>query len=198
VEYVDEKKTSQDLKKAIEDKKRIIITTIQKFPIISDIVTQFSDRKYAILIDEAHSSQSGEAARHMRKALSLEEAAQKDVPGKDLADVIAAEIRKEGQQANISQFAFTATPKPKTIELFGTLKNGKKEAFDEYTMEQAIKEGFIIDVLDNYMSFKRYYKLIKRSDSKDLEYDKKKTVRVLGNYVDLQDHAIDKKARIIL
>ena len=65
-------------------------------------------------------------------------------------------------------------------------------------MEQAIKEGFIIDVLDNYMSFKRYYKLIKRSDSKDLEYDKKKTVRVLGNYVDLQDHAIDKKARIIL
>ena len=198
VEYVDEKKTSQDLKKAIEDKKRIIITTIQKFPIISDIVTQFSDRKYAILIDEAHSSQSGEAARHMRKALSLEEAAQKDVPGKDLDDVIADEIRKKGQQANISQFAFTATPKPKTIELFGTLKNGKKEAFDEYTMEQAIKEGFIIDVLDNYMSFKRYYKLIKRSDSKDLEYDKKKTVRVLGNYVDLQDHAIEKKARIIL
>lgn len=198
VAYVDEKKTSQDLKKAIEDKKRIIITTIQKFPIISDIVAQFSDRKYAILIDEAHSSQSGEAARHMRKALSLEEAAEKDLPGKDLDDIIADEIRKKGQQANISQFAFTATPKQKTIELFGTLKNGKKDAFDVYTMEQAIKEGFIIDVLDNYMSFKRYYKLIKRSDSKDLEYDKKKTVRVLGNYVDLQDHAIEKKARIIL
>jgi type I restriction enzyme R subunit len=198
VEYVDENKTSQDLKKAIEDKKRIIITTIQKFPIISDIVAQFSDRKYAILIDEAHSSQSGEAARHMRKALSLEEAAEKDLPGKDLDDIIADEIRKKGQQANISQFAFTATPKQKTIELFGTLKNGKKDAFDVYTMEQAIKEGFIIDVLDNYMSFKRYYKLIKRSDSKDLEYDKKKTVRVLGNYVDLQDHAIEKKARIIL
>ena len=154
VAYVDEKKTSQDLKKAIEDKKRIIITTIQKFPIISDIVAQFSDRKYAILIDEAHSSQSGEAARHMRKALSLEEAAEKDVPGKDLDDIIADEIRKKGQQANISQFAFTATPKQKTIELFGTLKNGKKDAFDVYTMEQAIKEGFIIDVLDNYMSFK--------------------------------------------
>ena len=198
VAYVDENKTSQDLKKAIEDKKRIIITTIQKFPIISDIVAQFSDRKYAILIDEAHSSQSGEAARHMRKALSLEEAAEKDLPGKDLDDIIADEIRKKGQQANISQFAFTATPKQKTIELFGTLKNGKKDAFDVYTMEQAIKEGFIIDVLDNYMSFKRYYKLIKRSDSKDLEYDKKKTVRVLGNYVDLQDHAIEKKARIIL
>ena len=198
IAYVDEKKTSQDLKKAIEDKKRIIITTIQKFPIISDIVAQFSDRKYAILIDEAHSSQSGEAARHMRKALSLEDAAKKDPKNKDIDDIIADEINKKGQQPNLSQFAFTATPKPKTIELFGSLINGKKEAFDEYTMEQAIKEGFILDVLDNYMSFKRYYKLIKRSDSKDLEYEKKKTVRVLGNYVDLQDHAIEMKTRIIL
>ncbi|MEQ8422052.1 MAG: DEAD/DEAH box helicase family protein [Arenibacter algicola] len=198
VMYLDENTTSKDLKKAIEDKKRIIITTIQKFPIISDVVTQFADRKYAIIIDEAHSSQSGEAARHMRKALSLEEAAEKDVPGKDLDEVIADEIAKKGQQPNLSQFAFTATPKSKTIELFGTVRNGQKEPFDEYTMEQAIKEGFIIDVLENYMSFKRYYKLLKRSDIEDSEYDKKKTVRVLGNYVDLQDHAIEKKTRIIL
>ena len=198
VMYLDQNTTSKDLKKAIEDKKRIIITTIQKFPIISDVVTQFANRKYAIIIDEAHSSQSGESARHMRKALSLEEAAEKDVPGKDLDEIIADEIKQKGQQPNLSQFAFTATPKPKTIELFGTLQNGKKEPFDEYTMEQAIKEGFIIDVLENYMSFKRYYKLIKRSEIEDAEYDKKKTVRVLGNYVDLQDHAIEKKARIIL
>lgn len=198
VAYLDEKTTAQDLKMEIENGTRIIITTIQKFPIISNEVSQSSDRKYAVIIDEAHSSQSGETSRHMRKALSLEEAAQKDVPGKDLDEVIAEEIEKKGQQPNISQFAFTATPKPKTIELFGTLQNGKKEPFDEYTMEQAIKEGFIIDVLENYMSFKRYYKLIKRSDIEDSEYDKKKTVRVLGNYVDLQDHAIEKKARIIL
>lgn len=198
VAYLDEKTTAQDLKMEIENGTRIIITTIQKFPIISNEVSQSSDRKYAVIIDEAHSSQSGETSRHMRKALSLEEAAQKDVPGKDLDEVIAEEIEKKGQQPNISQFAFTATPKPKTIELFGTLQNGKKEPFDEYTMEQAIKEGFIIDVLENYMSFKRYYKLIKRSDIADSEYDKKKTVRVLGNYVDLQDHAIEKKARIIL
>ena len=198
VMYLDQNTTSKDLKKAIEDKKRIIITTIQKFPIISDVVTQFANRKYAIIIDEAHSSQSGESARHMRKALSLEEAAEKDVPGKDLDEIIADEIKQKGQQPNLSQFAFTATPKPKTIELFGTLQNGKKEPFDEYTMEQAIKEGFIIDVLENYMSFKRYYKLIKRSEIEDAEYNKKKTVRVLGNYVDLQDHAIEKKARIIL
>ena len=149
VMYLDQNTTSKDLKKAIEDKKRIIITTIQKFPIISDVVTQFANRKYAIIIDEAHSSQSGESARHMRKALSLEEAAEKDVPGKDLDEIIADEIKQKGQQPNLSQFAFTATPKPKTIELFGTLQNGKKEPFDEYTMEQAIKEGFIIDVLEN-------------------------------------------------
>ncbi|GFD76958.1 type I restriction endonuclease subunit R [Tenacibaculum sp. KUL113] len=199
VEYVDEKKTSQDLKTAIKEGKRIIITTIQKFPVISDAASEFPDRKYAVIIDEAHSSQSGETSRHMRKALSLEDAAKLDTPEKDLDEVIADEISKKGQQPNISQFAFTATPKPKTIELFGTVQpDGGKEPFDIYSMEQAIKEGFILDVLENYMSFKRYYKLIKRSDIEDKEYEKKKTVRVLGNYVDLQDHAIEKKARIIL
>jgi len=198
VAYLDEKTTSQDLKKAIEDKKRIIITTIQKFPIISDVVASFSNRNYAILIDEAHSSQSGEAARHMRKALSLEDAEKLDAKVKDVDDIITEEIERKGQQPNISQFAFTATPKPKTIELFGTLINDKKEAFDTYSMEQAIKEGFILDVLKNYMSFKRYYKLVKRSEIDDKEYDTKKTVRVLSNYVDLQDHAIEKKARIII
>lgn len=199
VEYVDEKKTSQDLKRAIEQRKRIIITTIQKFPVISDTVGQFPDRNYAVLIDEAHSSQSGETSRHMRKALSLEEAAEKDIPEKDLDEVITDEISKKGQQPNISQFAFTATPKPKTLELFGTVQpDGGKQPFDIYSMEQAIKEGFILDVLENYMSFKRYYKLIKRSDIEDKEYEKKKTVRVLGNYVDLRDHAIEKKTRIIL
>lgn len=198
VAYLDEKTTSQDLKNEIEHGTRIIITTLQKFPIISDSVTNFPDRKYAILIDEAHSSQSGDAAGHMRKALSLEEAEKQDKGGKDLDDIIAEEISKKGQQPNISQFAFTATPKPKTIELFGTLRNGNKEPFDKYTMEEGIKEGFILDVLKNYMSFKRYFKLIKRKEIDDKEYDKKKTVRVLANYVDLQDHAIEKKACIMI
>lgn len=198
VAYLDEKTTAQDLKKAIEDKKRIIITTIQKFPVISDVVGSFSDRKYAVLIDEAHSSQSGETSRHMRKALSLEEAAKDEENIKTVDEIIAEEISKKGQQDNISQFAFTATPKPKTLELFGTKINGQLSAFDEYTMEEAIKEGFIKDVLKNYMSFKRYYKLIKQTEIDDKEYEKKKTVRVLANYVDLQDHAIEKKARIML
>ncbi|MFT5214509.1 MAG: type I restriction enzyme R subunit, partial [Patiriisocius sp.] len=198
VAYLDEKTTAQDLKKAIEDKKRIIITTIQKFPVISDVVGSFSDRNYAVLIDEAHSSQSGETSRHMRKALSLEEAAKDEENIKTVDEIIAEEISKKGQQDNISQFAFTATPKPKTLELFGTKVNGQLSAFDEYTMEEAIKEGFIKDVLKNYMSFKRYYKLIKQTEIDDKEYEKKKTVRVLANYVDLQDHAIEKKARIML
>ena len=145
VAYLDDKTTAQDLKREIENGTRIIITTIQKFPIISDVVEQLVDRKYAIIIDEAHSSQSGEASRHMRKALSLEEAAAKDIPGKDIDEVIAEEIKRKGQQPNLSQFAFTATPKSKTIESFGTVQpSGDKLPFDSYSMEQAIKEGFII------------------------------------------------------
>jgi type I restriction enzyme R subunit len=198
VEYIDKNKTGQDLKNAIEKGKRVIVTTLQKFPVISDVIAQNKDKTYAVIIDEAHSSQAGESARHLRKALSLEEAETADGEEKDLDDLIADEIKKKGDQGNISFFAFTATPKSKTIELFGTIRNGQKEAFDLYTMEQAIKEGFIKDVLKNYMSWKRYYKLIKRTEINDKEYEKKKTVRLLSSYVDLQDHAIEKKARIMI
>lgn len=198
VAYIDQNKTSQDLKLAIEQGKRIIVTTLQKFPVISDVIAQNKDKAYAVIIDEAHSSQAGESARHLRKALSLEEAESADGVEKEIDEIIEEEIKRKGDQTNISFFAFTATPKPKTLEMFGTIRNGQKEAFDLYTMEQAIKEGFIIDVLKNYMSWKRYYKLIKRTEIDDKEYDKKKTVRVLSNYVDLQDHAIEKKARIML
>lgn len=198
VEYIDKNKSSQDLKNAIEQGKRIIVTTLQKFPVISDVVSQNKDKTYAVIIDEAHSSQAGESARHLRKALSLEEAESADGTEKDLDEIIAEEIRKKGDQRNISFFAFTATPKSKTMELFGTIRNGQKEAFDIYTMEQAIKEGFIKDVLKNYMSWNRYYKLIKRNDITDKEYEKKKTVRLLSSYVDLQDHAIEKKTRIMI
>jgi type I restriction enzyme R subunit len=198
VVYIDESQPSSVLSKAIENCTPIIITTLQRFPIISSTVAFNKDKTYAVIIDEAHSSQAGESARHLRKALSLEEAESADGEDKDLDDLIADEIKKKGDQANISFFAFTATPKSKTIELFGTIRNGQKESFDLYTMEQAIKEGFIKDVLKNYMSWKRYYKLIKRTEINDKEYDKKKTVRVLSSYVDLQDHAIEKKARIMI
>ena len=199
VAYIDENKTSQDLREAIENGSRIIVTTLQKFPIISDSVSHFSDRNFAVIIDEAHSSQAGESARHLRKALSLEESEEADKKEKSIDDIIEDEIASKGDQKNISFFAFTATPKNKTIEIFGTVQpDGTKKEFDLYSMEQAIKEGFILDVLKNYMSWKRYYKLVKRSEVEDKEYEKKKTVRLLSNYVDLQDHAIEKKSRIML
>ncbi|MBC7381430.1 MAG: type I restriction endonuclease subunit R, partial [Bacteroidia bacterium] len=198
VVYIDESQPSSELARAIENCTPIIVTTLQRFPIISSSVANNGDKTYAVIIDEAHSSQAGESARHLRKALSLEVAETADGEEKDLDDLIADEIKKKGDQANISFFAFTATPKSKTIELFGTIRNGQKEAFDLYTMEQAIKEGFIKDVLKNYMSWKRYYKLIKRTEISDKEYEKKKTVRLLSSYVDLQDHAIEKKARIMI
>ncbi len=199
VAYIDERKTSQDLKQAISDGKRIIVTTLQKFPVISDTIARLPNKNYAVIIDEAHSSQSGDAAGHLRKSLSLEVAEELESKHKDLDEIIADEIKSKGIQKNISFFAFTATPKPKTIELFGTVQeNGTKEPFDIYSMEQAIKEGFILDVLKNYTSFKRYFKIVKRSEIPDKEYDKKKTVRLLASYVDLQDHAIEKKARIMM
>lgn len=196
---------STDLKTAIENKKRIIVTTIQMFPQIADTIGLFPDRKYAVIIDEAHSSQSGENNRQMRKALSLEEATQQDAEDEEANDeekklnaIIEAEMARKGRKANVSFFAFTATPKPKTIELFCERANGSKHPFDVYTMEQAIKEGFILDVMKNYMSFKRYYKLVRNEQFDDKEYDKKKTVRLLSSYVDLQDAAIERKSRIMV
>ncbi len=195
---IDEKMSAQDLKAAIEKNRKIIVTTLQKFPIISDTIGHFPDRRYAVIIDEAHSSQSGEAARHLKKSLSLEEAEQLDEAEKTTDEIVLEEISKKGRQKNISYFAFTATPKDKTLELFGTMIDGELKPFDTYTMEQAIKEGFILDVLKNYISFRRYYKLIQKVEERDSEYEKKKTVRLLSSYVDLQDHAIEKKTKVIL
>lgn len=202
---VAENQTSQDLRKYIEKRERIIVTTLQKFSVIADAIEHFPDRKYAVIIDEAHSSQTGEAARDMRKALSLSEAEKFDeeIEAKDNGEdyinrKVEQEIAAKGQKGNISFFAFTATPKPKTIELFAERVNGKREAFDKYSTEEAINEGFILNVLENYMSFKRYYRLVKRTDIPDKEYSKKKAIRLLTGYVDLQDAAIERKARIMI
>ncbi len=198
VVYIDDNQPSSVLAKAIENRTPMIVTTLFRFPVISETIAQNKDKTYAVIIDEAHSSQTGEAARHLRKALSLEEAEKADGEEKSLDEIIEEEIKSKGSQKNVSFFAFTATPKDKTVEMFGTIRKNQKEAFDTYTMEQAIKEGFIKDVLKNYMSWARYYKLIKHSDIEDKEYDKKKTVRLLSSFVDLQDHAIEKKARVMI
>ena len=197
--------TSQDLKKYIENRERIIVTTLQKFSVIADVIEHYPDRKYAVIIDEAHSSQTGEAARDMRKALSLSEAEKfdKEIETKDDGEdyinrKVEEEIAAKGRKGNISFFAFTATPKARTIELFAERVNGKREPFDKYSTEEAINEGFILNVLENYMSFKRYYRLVKRTDIPDKEYSKKKAIRLLNSYVDLQDAAIERKARIMI
>ncbi len=223
LECIDARKnmTSQDLKLAIEHRKKVIVTTLQKFSVICDEIAHYPDRNYAVIIDEAHSSQTGESARDMRKALSLVEAQDFDrryLPSRETEDAVnslleeddlrdqidainnrvAIELRRKTARHNISFYAFTATPKPKTIEIFCEHENGMKEPFDVYSMEDAIREGFIRDVLENYTSFKRYFKLATRAGVDDKEYEKKKAVRLLANYVDIQEAAIERKSRIMI
>ncbi|MBN1265306.1 MAG: type I restriction endonuclease subunit R [Anaerolineales bacterium] len=193
-------KDSAQLQEALETGKAIIVTTLQKFPVISESITRLKGKRFAVFIDEAHSSQSGESAKHLKKTLSvnLDQAENEDRTGIDLEDTILEEIHTRGPQNHISYFAFTATPKNKTIELFGTPgPDGTPAAFHTYSMRQAIEESFILDVLKNYTTFKRYFKLVKTIKD-DKEYEKKKAVQLLTSYVDLQPHAIETKARIML
>ncbi len=191
---------SAQLKQALETGKDIIITTLQKFPVISKSMTGLKGKSFAVIIDEAHSSQSGESAKHLKKTLSvnLEDAEKEDKDEFDLEDEIIKEIQTRGRQPHISYFAFTATPKNKTLELFGHKDDFDNfVAFHVYSMRQAIEEGFILDVLENYTTFQRYFKLTKNIDADD-EYEKKKAIRLLTSYVDLQPHAIEMKTRIML
>lgn len=204
--YIDDNCSSQDLKTAIEQRRRIIVTTLQKFPVIADSITKYTDRKFAVIIDEAHSSQSGSSARQMRKALSLEEAEESDRAANPeesdehdiISDRIEADLRSTGPHMNVSFFAFTATPKPKTIEIFCERENGTKEPFDLYSMEDAINEGFILNPMQAVMSFKRYYKLMRNDSIPDNEHDRKKTIALLGSYVDIQPAAIERKSRLMV
>ena len=189
---------SSQLKNALETGKDIIVTTLQKFPVVAQTATNLKGRRFAIIIDEAHSSQSGEGAKKVKEVLNLEEAEQAEPDLFDVEDELVSEIRTRGVQSHISYFAFTATPKNKTLELFGRRdENGHFRAFHIYSMRQAIEEGFIQDVLRNYTTFKRFFKLVKSVES-DEEYEKKKAVRLLTSYVDLQPHAIETKTRIML
>jgi len=193
-------KHSRELKQALESGKDIIISTIQKFPVISEEMTKLSGKRFAVIVDEAHSGQAGEDAKHLKKVLSvnLEKAEEEDKTDFDLDDEVLKEIRIRGKQPHISYFAFTATPKNKTLELFGRKNDeGKPTAFHTYSMRQAIEEKFILDVLKNYMTYKRYFKLLKTIAS-DKKYEKKKAIMLLTSYVDLQPHAIGTKTQIML
>jgi len=188
------------MKESLEKGKDIIITTLQKFPVISESITNLEGKRFAVIIDEAHSSQSGESSKHLKKVLSvnLEQAEEEDRDDFDLEDEIIKEINYRGRQPHISYFAFTATPKGKTLELFGRKEeNGQFTAFHTYSMRQAIEENFILDVLENYTTFKRYFKLAKKVEG-DKEYEKKKALKMLMSYVDLHPHEVEMKSRIML
>lgn len=198
-------KDSSQLAQAITGETRIIITTLQKFPFIMEKVSDFSRKKYAVIIDEAHSSQGGKASTALTNILSdktLEDAYEEDRIAEEnidnLDEQIVETIMKSGKQDNLSFFAFTATPKPKTIEKFGTIgTDGKPHAFHEYTMRQAIEEGFILDVLSNYTTYKTFYKIAKQVDNDPLVSQKQATKK-LAQYVSLHPHNIAQKTEIII
>ncbi|EPN1532700.1 type I restriction endonuclease subunit R [Campylobacter upsaliensis] len=189
---------SRQLKAAIEEGKKIIVTTIQKFPYIADEITHLQNKSFAIIIDEAHSSQSGKNAEEMGKAISNKD--DKETGEMDLEEELIKIIKNKKFQKNASYFAFTATPKPKTLEMFGSACeiNGEKKfiPFHLYSMKQAIEEGFILDVLKGYITYASYYKIVSKNDNR--EYDKKKANAKLRAYVTNHIATIEKKATIMI
>ena len=189
---------SKQLKAALEEGKKIIVTTIQKFPYIADEITHLQNKSFAIIIDEAHSSQSGKNAQKMGEAISNKD--DKETGEMDLEEELIKIIKNKKFQKNASYFAFTATPKPKTLEMFGSPCeiNGEKKfiPFHLYSMKQAIEEGFILDVLKGYITYKSYYKIVSKNDNR--EYDKKKANAKLRAYVTNHIATIEKKATIMI
>lgn len=200
VENIDS--TSRQLKEALESGKTIIVTTLQKFPVIAKDISNLPGKRFAVIIDEAHSSQSGEKSTQPMKDVlrvkTLEEAEAGDEREPDDEDRINEIAAAHRWPKNTSLFAFTATPKPKTLELFGRKRNdGKFEAHHKYSMRQAIEEGFILDVLTNYTTYTAYWRLLKKIES-DPRYDKKKAKFLLKSFVELHPHAINEKVRIMV
>lgn len=198
---------SEKLAKALEMAQPIIIVTIQTFPFVLRAIensTSLKERKYAVIADEAHSSQSGSTARQLKETLMLEEREEDDqLTSEDVLDAVMAS--RKGSQ-NLSFYAFTATPKDKTLQLFGRLPNpelppsktNKPEAYHVYSMRQAIEEGFILDVLKNYTNYKVIYKLKQKIEEKDDQVDAKKAKVKLNQWVRLHDHNISQKVRVII
>jgi type I restriction enzyme R subunit len=190
----------KQLKTALEEGKKIIITTIQKFPYIVNEIGELPGNKFAIIIDEAHSSQSGNTAGKLNETLSKETDEENAEEWTD-EDEIVEIVKGRKMLSNASYFAFTATPKNKTLELFGEKynDNGKEKfkAFHLYSMKQAIEENFILDVLQNYTTYQSYYALLKKIED-DPAYDKNKAQKKLKIFVESHEHAIAKKTTLII
>lgn len=198
---------SEQLATAIKTGVNIIITTLQKFPFALNHLEEIPDKNYAVIIDEAHSSQGGEASRKMTEALAgrnvspeeaekIESNIESDTI--DEEDAIRETIRKRGPQKNISIFAFTATPKTKTLEVFGIEDaEGKPQPFHLYSMRQAIEEGFILDVLKNYTSYKEFYQFSKAIED-DPELNKRKATKAIGRFASLHPVSIAQKTEVMV
>lgn len=193
-----------ELREALEEGERIIISTLQKFPVISETVDALPGKRFAIIIDEAHSSQSGDSSRHVRQALhtpSLDDAAREEAKPEETSEdqLNQSMSSRKIKNPNISYFAFTATPKQKTLELFGELQpDGSFQPFSLYSMRQAIEEHFILDVLQNYTTYRSYFELLRKFKDKDPQFEKKAAQRLLLGFVDKHEHAIDQKTRVIV
>lgn len=193
---------SQQLKSAIINKKKIIITTVQTFPHLLSGVEELPSLNFGIIIDEAHSSQSGETASGMNRVLGGGENEDEEDPEEPTSeDLINELINSRRMIKNGSYFAFTATPKNKTLETFGVpVKKGEKterRPFHLYSMKQAIDEGFILDVLENYTTYNSYYKLVKAVKANP-EFDTKQAQKKLRAYVEGHEFAIGEKAKIMV
>jgi type I restriction enzyme R subunit len=194
----------KELKESLESGIKIITTTLQKFPVIVDTIEKVEGKRFAIIIDEAHSSQSGDSASDLRQVLSLDDAEKQaeaeEKVFKTVEDQIDERIKaRKISSPNLSYFAFTATPKQKTLELFGTedVLTKKFAPFSLYSMKQAIEEKFILDVLRNYTTYETYFGLLKKVES-DPEFDKKKAQKLIVGYVERHEHAIDKKTAVMV
>jgi type I restriction enzyme R subunit len=196
---------SGDLQKFIEEGKKIIVSTIQKFPFILDEIAAESGKTFAILIDEAHSSQGGKTSAAMSKALGgpIVGDEEEGDPEDTVNTALEKRMKARKMLKNASYFAFTATPKPKTLETFGEAQPPDAEGkikhipFHSYTMKQAIEEKFILDVLKAYTPVDSYYKLVKKIEE-DPKFDKKKAKKKLRRYVESHDHAIKLKSEIMV
>ena len=193
IRVMDDKCNSADLAMALNGNTKIIATTIQKFPYIVDSVKGLKNKTFAVIIDEAHSSTTGKDMAAVTQSLGAGEQ-----EFADAEDMITDEIRRSGKQANVSIFAFTATPKPTTIMLFGRLNTkGQREAFHVYSMKQAIEEGFILDVLQNYTTYNTFYQI-----NKEIEEDPRcKTTeakRQIARFVELHETNIAQRVEVIV
>ena len=210
-------KHSNQLKEALQgNAARIIITTLQKFPVVAKVAKEEAEkgegkdivgRRFAVIVDEAHSSTSGDSVTKLKQVLGGNEAALRAAEEAESAAEEAAEAddavylsaAARGKNSNLSFFAFTATPKDKTKDLFGTLgPDGNKHPFHVYSMRQAIAEGFILDVLANYTTYDVYYRLANAETGQDIEVDKRKGRAALARFASLHPYELDAKAEIIV